>query len=253
MPDGAIVATIYSLPSHGGGEGDAQCWASTDEGKTWALRGTPAMHEPGTCRMNLAAGLARNGDLIVLCSGWDKRDMSAPRHTRILKPWVCRSSDGGRTWQVSEAFPCEDDMSEFIPFGDIIQTTDGTLCVSGYAQTPGSTGYTYHCYFLCSRDDGRTWTVEATIAKDHNETALYQLPDATWLAAARVNHMDIYMSSDNGKTWQAQAATSGAQHPGHIFRLRDGRLLLTHGHGLRGHRRQRRVVWQDGSAECGET
>ena len=107
MPDGAIVATIYSLPSHGGGEGDAQCWAGTDQGKTWTLRGTPAKHEPGTCRMNLAAGLARNDDLVVLCSGWDKRDMSAPRHARILKPWICRSSDGGRTWQVSKDFSCE--------------------------------------------------------------------------------------------------------------------------------------------------
>ena len=229
MPDGTIVATIYSLPSHGGGEGDAQCWASTDQGKTWTLRGTPAKHEPETCRMNLAAGLGRNDDLIVLCSGWDKRDMSAPRHTRILKPWVCRSSDGGRTWQVSKDFPSEEGMSEFIPFGDIIQAKDGTLCVSGYAQTPGSTGYTYHCYFLRSRDDGRTWTVESTIAKDHNETALCQLPDGTWLAAARVNGMDIYASSDNGTTWQARGSTSGAQHPGHFLRLADGRLLLTHG------------------------
>lgn len=229
MPGGAIIATIYSLPSHGGGEGDAQCWASTDQGKTWTLRGTPAVHEQGTCRMNLAAGLARNDDLIVLCSGWDKRDMSAPRHTRILKPWICRSSDGGRTWEVSKDFPSEEDMSEFIPFGDIIQAADGTLCVSAYAQTPGSTGYTYHCYFLRSRDDGSTWTVESTIAEGHNETALCQLADGTWLAAARVNGMDIYMSSDNGKTWQARAATSGAQHPGHFLRMADERLLLTHG------------------------
>ncbi len=249
MPDGAIVATIYSLPSHGGGEGDAQCWASTDQGKTWTLRGTPAMHEPGTCRMNLAAGLARNDDLIVLCSGWDKRDMSAPRHTRILKPWICRSSDGGRTWQVSRDFPWEENMSEFIPFGDIIQANDGTLCVSGYAQTPGSTGYTYHCYFLRSRDDGRTWTIESTIAKDHNETALCQLADGTWLAAARVSGMDIYVSGDNGKTWQAQATTSTAQHPGHLLRLADGRLLLTHGDRRPG----ARGVGVRISSNCGKT
>lgn len=230
LPNGDIVATIYSLPSHGGGEGDAQCWASTDQGKTWELRGTPAKHEPKTCRMNLAAGLARNDDLLVLCSGWDKSDMSAPRHSRILKPWICRSSDGGRTWDVAkDNFPCEENMSEFIPFGDIIQAQDGTLCVSGYAQTPGSTGYTYHCYFLRSRDDGKTWTVESMIAEGHNETTVFQLPDGSWLAAARVNGMDIYRSTDNGETWEKQASTAGAQHPGHFCLLDDGRLLLTHG------------------------
>ena len=229
LPDGTIVATIYSLPSHGGGEGDAQCWASEDQGKTWQYRSTPAAHEPKTCRMNLAAGLARNGDLLVLCSGWDKRDMNALRHTRILKPFVSRSSDGGRTWDVSREFPCEEGMSEFIPFGDIIQAKDGSLCVSAYAQTPGSKGFTYHSYFLRSTDDGRTWSCVSMIAEKHNETALAQLPDGKWVAAARVSHMDLYVSNDSGKTWERRARTASAQHPGHLLRLPDGRLLLTHG------------------------
>ena len=229
LPDGAIVAVIYSMPSHGGGEGDAQCWASEDEGKTWSLRGVPAEHEPGTCRMNLAAGLARNGDLLVLCSGWDKRDMAQDRHTRILKPWVSRSADGGRTWDVSTAFPREENMSEFIPFGDIIQARDGSLCVSAYAQTPGSKEYTYHSYFLRSTDDGRSWRRVSVIAEDHNETALLQLPDGPWLAAARIGPMDLYRSTDNGVTWEQVGRTAGSQHPGHFLRLSDGRILLTHG------------------------
>lgn len=229
LPDGAIIATIYSLPSHGGGEGDAQCWASTDQGKTWTLSGTPAAHDPNTCRMNLAAGLARNGDLLVLCSGWDKHDMKALRHTRILKPLVSRSSDGGRTWQVSREFPKEENMSEFIPFGDIIQAQDGSLCVTAYAQTPGSKGFTYHSYFLRSVDDGRTWERAAIIAKEHNETALIQLPDGTWLAAARCGPMDLYASGDNGKTWELGLSTASSQHPGHFLRLSEGRVVLTHG------------------------
>ena len=229
LPDGSIAAVIYSLPSHGGGEGDAQCWASEDKGKTWSLRGVPAVHEPGTCRMNLAAGLARDGDLIVLCSGWDKRDMAQERHARILKPWVSRSADGGRTWDVSPEFPSEENMSEFIPFGDIIQARDGSLCASAYAQTPGSEGYTYHCYLLRSTDDGRTWGTAGVIAEGHNETALLQLPDGTWLAAARVGLMDLYRSVDNGATWQHVQQTSNSQHPGHLLRLSDDRILLTHG------------------------
>ena len=41
--------------------------------------------------------------------------------------------------------------------------------------------------------------------------------------------MDLYKSTDNGDTWQLFANTVGSQHPGHFLRLKDGRLLLTHG------------------------
>jgi len=155
--------------------------------------------------------------------------MSVERHARILKPVVSRSTDGGRTWDVSKEFPQEDEMSEFIPFGDIIQAQDGTLCVSAYAQIPGSKGVTYHSYFLRSADDGRTWKRVSIIAEGHNETAVLQLPDGTWLAAARVNHMDIYRSTDNGLSWEQVGQTSSSQHPGHFLRLADGQVLLTHG------------------------
>ena len=58
MPDGAVVATIFNQPCHGAWEGDVECWASTDGGRLWQLRGVPAEHEPRTNRMNVAAGLA---------------------------------------------------------------------------------------------------------------------------------------------------------------------------------------------------
>ena len=65
MPDGAIIATIFNQPTHGGWEGDVECWASEDEGRMWQLRGTPAPHQPGTNRMNVAAGLANDDSLVV--------------------------------------------------------------------------------------------------------------------------------------------------------------------------------------------
>ena len=77
-----------------------ECWASEDGGRTWQKRGTPIWHEPGTTRYDVAAGLANSGDLIVLVAG---------RHLetgRLMHPWVCRSTDGGKTWSVDkEAFP----------------------------------------------------------------------------------------------------------------------------------------------------
>ena len=66
-----------------------------------------APHEPGTSRTNVAAGLAHSGDLIVLVAGWHY----APR--RRLPPWVCRSSDQGRTWSVDKSR-----SAVFFPNGD---------------------------------------------------------------------------------------------------------------------------------------
>ena len=34
MPDGTVVATLFNQPTHGGWEGDVECWASGDE--RWA-------------------------------------------------------------------------------------------------------------------------------------------------------------------------------------------------------------------------
>src|SRR5689334_13155387 len=60
LPNGDIVAIVFNQPTHGSWEGGLDCWGSTDGGKTWAKRGIVAPHEPGTNRMNHAAGLAKN-------------------------------------------------------------------------------------------------------------------------------------------------------------------------------------------------
>ena len=98
MPDNSIVATIFNQPTHEGWEGDVECWMSLD-GALWELHGVPAPHEPGTNRMNVAAGLALDDALIVIASGWrpkapqGEEPPAGPR--KVLTPWVCRSTDGG--------------------------------------------------------------------------------------------------------------------------------------------------------------
>ena len=140
LADGTILATIFNQPSHARSEGDVECWTSTD-GHFWEKWGTPAVHAPGTNRMNVAEGLAGNGDLIVIASRWSLKATENPDDppslVAVLRPWISRSSDGGRNWEVNEqAFPVAGlGMTEFIPFGDIMPGADGSLRVLAYAQS----------------------------------------------------------------------------------------------------------------------
>lgn len=242
LPDGAILAAIYNRPCHLTAEGGVECWASEDGGKTWRLRGTAAPPDPGTARANVAVGLAHNGDLIVLTSGWGY----APGfRDRRLPPWVCRSADGGRTWNVNKdpsavVFPEGADAEDraqrmFKPFGDIQQLPGGRLAASFYHDWG-------MVWILFSNDDGRTWTEAAVLSDDHRgETAVLRLRPDLWLAAARTEGgppdgktppvgMELFVSRDEGRHWTAQGPVTGPnQHPGHLLRLSDGRILLTYG------------------------
>jgi hypothetical protein len=244
MADGTVTATIFNQPCHGAWEGDVEVWGSQDQGRTWSLRGTPAPHEPTCNRMNVAVGLARNGDLVVLASGWSKRGTKPPERGDCLSPWVSRSADGGRTWQIGKVFPPapEPNMMPPIPFGDILQAADGSLCVSCYTGGLGDQAYKYNSsYFYRSQDDGRTWGEASFIAKgNHNETAPIHLGGGQWLAAVRTlkpANMELFRSNDDGRTWAFDGhATEGSEHPGDLLRLADGRLLLTYGN-------RRREAW----------
>lgn len=251
MKDGTIIATIFNQPSHAKREGDVECWASTD-GRFWEKRGVPAVHDPNANRMNVAAGLASNGDLLVVASGWSLKPPSSADGSReliaILRPWVSRSSDGGKTWTVAkEAFPlAEPSMSEFIPFGDILPAADGSLRVLAYAQS--SDKVTNKVSMFRSDDDGKTWTTMSYISdgknvsavpSGHNETAFMHVGNGKWIAAARRwragQAMDLFHSNDDGKTWQYGGQLSeDSQHPAHVLRLKNGNLLLTYGNRIKG-------------------
>ena len=238
LPDGTIAAIIFNQPNHGRSAGDVECWASTD-GRTWRKRASPARHKtPRTTRMNVAAGTAGNGDLLVICSGWSDEPRagqtawgSGPFRAAILDPWVCRSTDGGQTWAVDErAFPPKaPDGGICIPFGDILPGADGALRAAIYSIAQGNQE---RVYIYRSPDDGKTWGEPAIVDADHtgNETALMHLGGGSWLAAVRWDGLTLYASDDDARTWRRRMTLTGkSRHPGHLLRLRDGRILLTHG------------------------
>jgi hypothetical protein len=248
MPDDRLVATLFNQPCHGSCAGDVDCWESLD-GTTWKFLGRPAPHEPETNRMNVAAGLAANGDLIVLSSGWSgvqtlgvSKSPTLPRN--VLDVWVCRSTDGGKTWSHTATFAsAPEGYHPLIPFGDIQIAEDGTLRVAAYSTMIGvphgspDSALKSGVWMVRSDDDGRNWTRMPEIAKGGNETSLLCLGHQKWLAAVRTvqSTMDLYRSGDDGKTWTKQGPLSGLQElNGHLLKLKDGRLLYTYGNRVPG-------------------
>lgn len=243
LPDGSIVALIFNQPSHGRLPGDVDCWGSTDGGRFWSKRGTAVPHDRAdTNRMNIAAGLAHNGDLVVICSGWQ---LSGTDLVRRLPPWVCRSSDGGHTWSVDRdsrsrvVFPKGadyDDRGERMikPYGDIMQLPNGRLAASFYHDYG-------QVWMLFSADDGYTWGDAALICGANRcETAHLRLTPQRWIAASRTEMgvdgkipavgLGLFASSDEGRTWKfEQTITDHLQHPSDLLRLSDGRVLLSYG------------------------
>lgn len=240
LSDGSINTTIFGQPSHGQIAGAAECWNSKD-GQFWEKRGIPAPNEPNTNRMNVAAGLAKNGDLLVLCSGWTnekqpQRPKQADFRDDILSTWICRSSDGGGSWSQIKDFPAPDEgWTNYIPFGDIKIGEDGALHVSCYGgeftdPTKSTKTKGYRSWHFRSDDDGKTWQRTGVIGAKSNETTLLHLGGKRWMAASRYTTMEIYLSEDDGATWSGpQVATAKNEINGHLLRLKDGRILMAYG------------------------
>ena len=237
--DGTIVATIFNQPTHGRCEGDTDCWASTDGGEIWSFRGQPCPHEPGTSRMNYSAGLAAGGDMIVMCSGLDKRvklseatqDMGKPNP---LQAWVCRSSDQARTWQWTGELPDPPAGAAggcpLIPFGKAVVAEDGSMRTTVYTQMSGENRWC--AFMLVSRDEGCRWEILAPIANGGLETDILPVRGGRWLAATRTlaRELDLYVSGDDGKTWRLSGPLGLPwQIPGHLLRLSSGRIVVTYG------------------------
>lgn len=225
LRDGTIVANIHNQPSHLKLPSDIECWASTDGGRSWKKRGTSVPRDtPKTARGNVAAGLAKNGDLIVIASGWSDPTAKNSRGS-VLMPLVSRSTDGGHNWSI--------DTNAFsritVPFGDVLKGGDGDLRVALYRGGIGAT------VVYRSPDDGKTWIDPVTIDQKAviHEPAIFHLGKGKWLAAARLDGLTLYASYDDAKTWTLrQKLTGRQQHPGHFMRLKDGRVLVAYGNRL---------------------
>lgn len=237
LGDGDVVAIIYNQPNHGTSAGDLDCWATSDGGRNWEFRGRPAPHEPQINRIHPAVGVAKNGDLIVISTGWSNEypegRRGAPFRADISAPWISRSSDGGRTWTMDKSsFPTHSPAgARLTAFGNIVLGHDGAPRVAMSDMSSPRRAYIYR-----SDDDGGTWDQPVPLYEgddDVVEVALLHRGEGHWMAAGRRRReggLNLYTSSDDANTWSfGRRLTEPSQHPGNLLQLKDGRILLTYG------------------------
>jgi len=247
LPDGRIAAIIWPLTNHGVTEGSAESWLSDDQGSTWRKAGVPVPHQPGTNRMNVAAGEV-DGRLLAMVGGWDKRrpytggkSMSsegAAERARLgavtINPVVAWSGDGGENWRhfPEMQFPKRPANRSLVPYGRVAKLADGRYGVCLYGDG---------VFYFVSDDGGANWTRAGTIVSTpttHNETTWVQLDNGDLYAASRtygLQRLEGFRSRDGGRTWTPEdPLTMALQMPGDLLKLPDGRVLLSYGARNRG-------------------
>jgi hypothetical protein len=242
LRDGRVAALLFNQPTHGGWEGEVECWHSGDDGRSWTRAGVPVPHEPNQARMNHASGLAGNGDLLCIVAGQSNRPRQGePASSDFSKadpphPVAARSSDGGVTWRPCAPIPPHHRGWVLTPFGPITRRPDGTLLASFYDWPPVAANLPPQGSALLygSDDDGESWRFLSVIAADdYNETSILAVNETRVIAAARTFNnqtLHLFISDDGGATWRQGAPLAGAyEHNGHLMALPDGRILLTHG------------------------
>lgn len=128
---------------------------------------------------------------------------SRPHDGAVLATWICRSGDGGRTWERYGTVEPQGRPDHLVPIGDIVRQDDETLgaCFYGGVSPPQSDGY-----FYCSSDHGRTWEMRGTISNsDLTEATPVVLPNGLLLAASRTmgdQRLELFASDDRGRTWK---------------------------------------------------
>ena len=140
------------------------------------------------------------------------RRLTDEERRQQLGTWMIRSTDGGQTWS-----PRYDSLVNS-PHGPI-QLRDGRLLyavtwewLAGIPAREGDDPNQYHELHGVETDDGRL----IVHIRNHN----------------RANSQENLQteSEDGGRTWSTPHPIGVWGIPSHLMKLRDGRLLMTHGH-----------------------
>ena len=208
---------------------------SADNGVTWrsqaTLRPLPGTGVGGGNLIQTKAGtlIATYAEAAAKYS-WDS-EKHLPKPDMSLPAYVCRSTDGGKTWtdylKITDGW-CGAliDMKQ-LKAGRIVATVMDMLYKFGR----------HYSYTIFSDDDGRTWKFSNLLdlggQGDHSgaiEPTFEELSDGRLLMLIRTNYDQFWTaySADKGQSWREirPSGIEASSAPGYLLKLKSGRMLL---------------------------
>jgi len=256
LPDGRLTIGFSLSPFHDHWAlGEWTVLVSTDEGDTWTKTDDPTI--PATWpasnpreQSDRFAGVMADGTYV--CAGavgieaWDEsrkteaeerglkiRDHEESGRMIVNRPtvFVQRSSDQGKTWSRNEW-----DVPGFSGTGFSRPTVlaDGTVLEP--VKGEGFDGRRW-VYVWRGTDNGRTWRLYP-VGSMGGEAAFIETEPGRVLCLARTagqesgGYLIQRWSDDAGATWSHETNTNvyTPSSPPHLIKLKDGRILLSHGY-----------------------
>ena len=167
-------------------------------------------------------GEAEERGLLIVEHPNDKGLINVNRPTTFVQ----RSTDSGRSWDRKEW-----DITGFVgtAFSRSTVLSDGTILVPVYGSGPD--GHTW-VYVWRGTDGGDKWRL-VPIGHPGDESALVEVVPGRVLCLSRTEGFLIQRwSEDFGQTWSAGLNTNvwTPVSPPHLIKLKDGRILLSHGY-----------------------
>jgi sialidase-1 len=242
-----IVAFSGDRDSHVCPWGKTQFIRSRDGGKTWSeaetVNNTPLddrdagliQTTKGTLVVSWFTSMAFTRsyfDAAVQRYARHAEKISSEIKEKWLGNWTRRSEDGGKTWQAPVP------TISTAPHGPI-QLKDGRLLYIGNGLWKGKDTVTVEE----SDNDGRSWTVIATIPKPDDlpigfaEPHVLELKSGKLLAMFRYEpkdrskcHLMQSESYDGGKTWSVVHSSGIWGYPPHLIQLKNGWVLVVYGY-----------------------
>ena len=235
--DDRAVMSVYSTPTSYAGK-PGECYIAgritRDGGSTWEPERELTRLPEGRAA-HPTAHRTRDGALHVFFLGyqqhaWDRHTGNPTERTRS-DLWTSRSRDAGKTWSeprlIFEGYTGSTNGAD--------ESRDGHLVVpfSHYVANPGR----LVSRTVVSADGGETWKLSNALdiggAGDHEgalEPCVIELKDGRLWMLIRTSRKFFWesFSTDGGLTWSEAKPTQieSSHSPGHVVRLRDGRLAL---------------------------
>lgn len=229
LPDGRLLAAWFSGPFEGSVHQSILASLSANKGRSWeptrVLQDTPRSSD-----FDPAFIVDGRRTWFFYSTGrWNRYPAVRDEKTEIgvgsFKVYHRYSDDSGRTWSAPQM------VLEKVGMGC---RSNGIKLTTGELLLPVHSFGSNLASVLKSADGGKSWTRFGEIKTTTRaaEPSLVQLTSAEILMVLRTTDGFIWqtLSKDNGETWTPAERTNieAPRAPHNIFRLDDGRLLLTH-------------------------